>query len=39
MAGKRLILLVAGGDKRTQQADIAQALANWRDWQHRRKPT
>ena len=38
-AGKRLILLVAGGDKRTQQADIAQALANWRDWQHRRKPT
>ena len=38
-AGKRLILLVAGGDKRTQQADIAQALANWHDWQHRRKPT
>ena len=25
-AGKRLVLLLAGGDKRTQQADIATAL-------------
>ena len=36
-AGKRLILLLAGGDKRKQQADIAQALERWSDWQHRRK--
>ncbi len=36
-AGKRLILLLAGGDKRKQQADIAAALAHWNDWQHRRK--
>ena len=36
-AGKRLILLLAGGDKRKQQADIAQALERWHDWQHRRK--
>lgn len=38
-AGKRLVLLLAGGDKRTQQADISAALANWHDWQQRRKPT
>ena len=37
-AGKRLVLLLAGGDKRTQQADISAALANWHDWQQRRKP-
>ncbi len=37
-AGKRLVLLLAGGDKRTQQADITAALANWHDWQQRRKP-
>jgi putative addiction module killer protein len=36
-AGKRLILLLARGDKRKQQADIAQALERWHDWQHRRK--
>lgn len=36
-AGKRLVLLLAGGDKRTQQADITAALANWHDWQQRRK--
>ena len=24
-------------DKRTQQADITAALANWHDWQQRRK--
>lgn len=37
-AGKRLVLLLAGGDKRTQQADITAALAHWHDWQQRRKP-
>lgn len=36
-AGKRLILLLAGGDKRKQQADIATAIERWNDWQHRRK--
>lgn len=37
MAGKRLVLLLAGGDKRKQQADIAAALGYWRDWQSRRR--
>lgn len=36
MAGKRLILLLAGGDKRKQQADIDTAVARWGDWQKRR---
>ena len=38
-AGKRLILLLAGGDKRKQQADIETAIERWNDWQHRRKAT
>lgn len=38
-AGKRLVLLLAGGDKRRQQADIATAIERWHDWQHRRKAT
>lgn len=37
MAGKRLVLLLAGGDKRKQQADIASAIGRWDDWQQRRK--
>ena len=36
-AGKRLILLLCGGDKRKQQADITAALQRWGDWQNRRK--
>ena len=36
-AGKRLILLLVGGDKRKQQTDIATAIACWNDWQERRK--
>ncbi|WP_293225029.1 type II toxin-antitoxin system RelE/ParE family toxin [Ottowia sp.] len=35
-AGKRLLLLLAAGDKRTQRADIAAAIARWRDWHERR---
>lgn len=38
MSGKRLVLLLAGGDKRKQQADIHAALGRWKDWQQRRKP-
>lgn len=36
-AGKRLILLLAGGDKRKQQTDIDAAVLRWHDWQHREK--
>jgi probable addiction module antidote protein len=37
MAGKHLVLLLAGGDKRKQQADIDAAIARWSDWQQRRR--
>lgn len=36
-AGERLILLLVGGDKRRQQADIKTALDYWKDWQRRHK--
>lgn len=36
-AGKRLILLLVGGDKHTQQADIDTALGYWQDWQARNR--
>jgi putative addiction module killer protein len=38
-AGKQLILLLLGGDKRRQKADIEQAKYYWTDWQQRRKQT
>lgn len=35
-AGQTLILLPCGGDKRTQDADIARAVTCWQDYQRRR---
>ncbi len=35
MAGRRVVLLLVGGDKRRQRADIAAALKYWQDWQRR----
>ncbi len=35
MAGKKIVLLLCGGDKRTQNADITRACDYWQDWQRR----
>ena len=35
LAGDRIVLLLAGGDKRAQAADIDRACAYWTDWQRR----
>jgi len=34
-AGEALILLLCGGDKRKQNADIERACKYWQDWQQR----
>jgi len=34
-AGKRLVLLLTGGDKRKQQTDIAAAVDYWNDWKRK----
>ena len=35
-AGAEMLLLLAGGTKRTQQTDIATAVARWKDYRSRR---
>ncbi|MDO8373255.1 MAG: type II toxin-antitoxin system RelE/ParE family toxin [Burkholderiaceae bacterium] len=35
LSGHRVMLLLCGGDKRTQDADITRAVGHWQDWQRR----
>ena len=35
--GDRLVILLAGGTKKRQDADIAAAKANWRDYKRRKR--
>ena len=35
LSGRRAVLLLCGGDKRTQDADIDRAIRYWQDWQIR----
>lgn len=36
--GEQVMLLLCGGDKRTQDADIKDAKKHWNDWQGRSAP-
>lgn len=36
--GKTSVLLLVGGDKRTQTSDIARAIENWKDYKRRIAP-
>jgi putative addiction module killer protein len=35
IAGQQIVLLLCGGDKRTQDKDIERACTYWQDWQRR----
>jgi putative addiction module killer protein len=35
--GEKLLLLLVGGDKRKQQAEIEMALEYWKNWNRRNK--
>ena len=35
IVGSQIILLLCGGDKRTQNSDITRACEHWQDWQRR----
>ncbi|HET6249908.1 MAG TPA: type II toxin-antitoxin system RelE/ParE family toxin [Tepidisphaeraceae bacterium] len=35
LAGRRVVLLLSGGDKRKQSADIRRAIAMWKDYNER----
>lgn len=35
--GEKLIIILAGGDKRRQQADINTALEYWKNWKRKNK--
>ncbi|WP_042876098.1 type II toxin-antitoxin system RelE/ParE family toxin [Cupriavidus necator] len=35
IANRQVVLLLCGGDKRTQSADIDRACTYWQDWQRR----
>src|SRR5271166_6892117 len=37
VTGTQVVLLLCGGDKRTQDADIDRACDYWQDWQRRTK--
>jgi putative addiction module killer protein len=37
LAGRQIVLLLCGGDKRTQATDIDSACEYWLDWQRRVK--
>lgn len=36
-AGRRIVLLLCAGDKRTQAADLKRALSYWQDYQKRNR--
>ena len=38
MDGETVVLLLGGGDKDSQERDIARAIAAWGDYQERNKP-